>query len=100
MVDSEHVVGGTILGAMGGLVAGAVLGLSTIPPTNSTAETYQHDNQRQVFRTTIPLQRDAIYVESEPGKGKYTSLTEYLNTIEDKNNRTVEEATIKRLVDW
>jgi len=98
--ETVKIAVGTLLGIAGGLNLGWIIFAGGGTPSSSTAKTFQYEGQRQVFRTEQPMEADAIYVETESGTGEYITLSKYLDSFENKYDRTVEKAKIEKLVDW
>ena len=100
MVDRQDVVGWSLVGVLAGVLGGFVLSRSTGPLVKSTAKTYQLEDQREVIRNYLDLERDTIFVETSPDSDNYQLLSDYLATIENEYDRTIEEAKIRKVVSW
>ena len=85
-------------------LAGAVIGMcvavgitSFIGPSVKTAKVFEEENKPNAIRLYLKSSRDQIMVERE---GEYVDLSKYLESIEDKADRLIEESRIRKVVGW
>lgn len=84
------------------ILAGATMvavGLFSSPDVHEARVFQREEGKPAVIRMYKPG-RDGILVQDEKNKEKYIQIGEYLKNIPDKSDREVEEATIKKLIDW
>ena len=84
-----------VLGIATGLGLGGALGQEG----RSTGRLFEYKDNVKVFRAER-VGRDEIYIEEEPKGGKFISLEKHLNKVDKVYDRTIEEAKIRKLVDW
>lgn len=87
-----------LTGFLAGAAAGLILSLAWPPPTNEI-EVFQRENKPAAMRI-YRMGADYICVEDSKREGKYIPLSEYLDCIEDKAEREIEKAEIKKIVGW
>lgn len=89
-------IGWVSVGIIGTIIA---IGFYSRPNVDEARVFQREEGKPAVIRMYKPG-RDGILVEDKENKGKYIQIDEYLGNIPDKSDREIEEATIKKLIDW
>ncbi len=86
---------------VGGLAsAGIALGILTLSkPDISEVKIFHQDHVPTVMRL-YRTGTDGILVEDPKAPGKYIPISSYLEGLDNKYDRQIQEATIEKLVDW
>lgn len=92
----EKIIGAGIMGFGGGFLTAMGLSLA-VGPNVEKAEIFQRGEKPSVMRM-YKDGRDEIFVENV--SGEYIRLDDYLPKIQDKADRQIEEAEIRKTVRW
>lgn len=85
---------GFLLGAVGMLVIESLQA-----PNINSARIFQREGKPNAMRLYRDNASNGILVQ-ENNSGKYMLLSNYLSTIQNKADRGIEEAEIKKVVEW
>ncbi len=97
--DSNVAVSGGLVGFIMG--SALMISLFTVTTPNLLeAKVFQREQGKPAVMRTYKLGRDGLLVQDGKNERRYIPLDQYLNTIKDKSDREIEEATIRKIAGW
>lgn len=84
------------------LTGGSVVAVlaRAMPPDVQEVKIFQREQGKPAVMRTYKSGRDGLLVQDGENEGRYIPLYQYLNTIKDKSDREIENATIRKIAEW